>query len=63
MSLGEILEPTPAFLPRESHDRDNSPWDHKEFDMAELLNMPACTYSVWYCVNEPLVVFDEEANE
>ena len=44
-------------------DRDNSPWDHKEFDMAELLIMPACTYSVWYCVNEPLVVFDEEANE
>ena len=44
-------------------DRDNSPWDHKEFDMAELLIMHACTYSVWYCVNEPLVVFDEEANE
>ena len=44
-------------------DRGNSPWDYKELDTAELLSTLACTYSVWYCVNEPLVVFDEEANK
>ena len=40
--LKEGMQPTPVFLPGESHGRrslaDNSPWGHKELDMTERLS-------------------------
>ena len=52
--VGKILwrrkwQPTPAFLPEKLHELSSlacySPWDHKESDTTERLNVPAHTHT------------------